>query len=359
MGGSKLQKVNISSQEGILHCTISLDQESDTQPQFAYYIFRNYERIHTEWYTTSNSFAFDTKGRPGCYHVQGFARFSDDRIEQNNSSTLFLNPLEVTPETFPNADESSVAFSLKGKNWLFPALFYPSAEKSLYVLMPSAVNRKKSVIPSFNRWTWAKDGVFPGNVLCVSDPTLELHSDLEIGWCLGNKDHCATTELAEFVTCLAESKGIPAGRITIYGSSAGGFAALALAAQIEGSVAVAINPQVDALSYSAADQVDLVAETCFGATRDFIRQHFTDRVDMNARWKSVSSSKAFFVQNIEDGHHYKVHFKPMWTDLGGDPEHEGVSYAGRHTAWLYRQEGGHVPETKEMANKIVEILNKQ
>lgn len=354
-----IEKVSINSIDGVLHCKIILDRAPETQPQFAFYVFRNYERIHTEWYTKNQSFEFDTQGKPGCYHLQGFVKFDEDKTEQSISSSLFINSLEVSPESFPGADHKAVAYSLKGKSWNFPALYYPSECESLFVLMPSAVNRKKSVLPAFNRWTWAVDGVFPGNVLCISDPTLELHHDLEIGWCLGDKDNCATTELSEFVINLADSKGIPRERIVIYGSSAGGFAALALSACIEGSIAVAINPQVDALSYSATSQVDLLSKTCFDMPKDIIRRDFADRVDMTTRWQNVESSRAFFVQNILDEHHYKVHFKPIWQALGGDPEQEGISYSGRHIAWVYRQDGGHVPETKEMANKIIEILNLQ
>lgn len=353
---TSMEKVSISAHDGIITTGISLTSDSDQNPEFAFYIFKNYVRIHTEWYSKSSEFVFDTQGQPGCYHVQAFAKISEDNILQGNSSSVFLNPLKVTPESFPNAHQDAVAYSLKGEHWTFPALFYPSETNALYVLMPAAVNRKKSLIPAFNRWTWAKDGVFPGNVLCVSDPTLELHDDLEIGWCLGRKEHCATTELSRFVTRFAEERKIPYENIVIYGSSAGGFAALALSAKIDGSTAVAINPQVDALAYSGKEQVALVSEVCFGVPQDKIKRDYPERVDMKEAWRNKNKSRAFFVQNLEDGHHYDVHFKPMWESLGCEPAQEGVTYSGRHIAWIYRQQGGHIPETKEMASEIVKKL---
>lgn len=355
MDSFKIDKVNITASSGIITTEASMAGGDTPGTEFAFYIFRNNERIHTEWYKLSNKFIYDTLGKPGCYHIQVFAKNSD-KLSQGNSSSIFLNPLEITTESFASADQSAVAYSLKGNNWTIPALYYPSENNALYVLLPAAVNRKKSSIPAFNRWTWAKEGMFPGSTLCISDPTLELHSDLEIGWCLGDKDNCVTTELAEFVKRIAEVKGVPFENIVFYGSSAGGFAALALSAKLEGSTAVAINPQVDAMAYSVVGQVDLVAQTCFGMTKENVKERFKNRVDMKSAWSGNSKSKAFFVQNLEDGHHYKIHFKPMWDSLGGEEPNDGINRLGHHTAWIYRQEGGHIPETKEMAKEIIDIL---
>lgn len=354
---SKIEKVSISSKDGILSCKTTLEIATESQLQFAFYIFRNFERIHTEWYSSSNVFEFDTQGKPGCYHVQGFAKLEDQSVIQSTSSSIFLNALKITKEDFSDADKNLIAYSLNCGRWTFPALYYPSEKKNLFVLMPSAVNRSKSSIPAFNRWKWAVEGIFPGSVLCISDPTLELHDELELGWLLGTKENCATTALSQFVTKIAEANEIPVENIVTYGSSAGGFSALSLSACIDGSVAVAINAQVDAIAYKVTPQVDLVSKMCFGMPKESVRLDFSSRVDMTTRWRDVKNSRAFLVQNIDDWHHHNVHFKPLWASLGGDPGQEGVAFAGRHIAWVHRQEGGHVPETKEMAKKIIEILD--
>jgi hypothetical protein len=211
-------------------------------------------------------------------------------------------------------------------------------------------------LPVFSRWTWATKGIFPGNVLCVADPTLDLSPDLGLGWMLGKKESCATSELAEFIVSFAKHKGIAHDKIVIYGSSAGGFAALALAACIEGATAVAINTQSQALSYEISRQVSLVRQFCFDSlTAEEIARDYSNRVNMEARWKTVSESKVFLVQNLTDSHHYKIHFSPFWESLGGKSV-LGISQAGRHTAWLYEQEGGHIPETIEMAKEIISLL---
>lgn len=357
MENGKIEKISISLNDGIILCRADLSVPIEQSTQFAFYVFRNEKRVHVAWYSKSPSFEFDPQGAPGCYRMVVFVKFDEDAVETSKSASLFINPLEVSSDSFPLVDDQAVVYSLKGKFWNFPALYYPGENKALFVMMPSAIDRQKMVLPAFNRWTWAVKGVFPGSVLCVSDPTLDLHEELMLGWCLGDRKHCATTELAEFVTKLARSKGIPNEKIVIYGSSAGGFAALALSACIEGSVAVAINAQTDALSYNIAKQVELVTRKCFpGMSERAVRRKFSDRVNMTSRWGKVNSSRAFLVQNILDAHHYEVHFKPIWEALGGDPNQEGISNAGRHVAWVYRQEGGHVPETIEMTQKIIEML---
>lgn len=355
MQTSPIAKIEITSESGVITCTTTpLQEQAGTE--YAFYIYRNQERIHVEWYTDSNIFKFDTKGIPGCYWASGYVKIDDNNKCKVDSRKLFINHLEVSPETFGSSDEETISFALKGKNWTFPALYYPSEKQALFVLMPSAINRGKAQLPAFNRWTWASSGFFPGHSICISDPTLDLHDQLNIGWCLGDKDNCATAELSEFIIELAKSKGIPTEKIIIYGSSAGGFSALALASLIDGSTAIAINPQIDATAYEAIGQVELMSKTCFDMSKEDLRSTYTDRIDMKVRWESVKNSRAVIVQNITDEHHYNDHFKDFWTSLGGDPEAIGITRQGNHIAWIYSQEGGHVAETKEMALELFKEL---
>lgn len=353
---TNIKKISIELNGNILICETILNAPDEKSPQFAFYVFRNEKRIHTAWYTKSSAFEFDTNGTPGYYRVETFVKYGDGTVEITKSAPIFANPVEISTDSLPAVSIQEVTYLLKGKTWDFPALYYPNESKALFVMMPSAINRQKMILPVFSRWTWALKGIFPGSVLCIADPTLDLDDQLQLGWLLGNKEHCATAELAEFVVKFAQLQGIPNDKIIIYGSSAGGFAALALAAHIEGSVAVAINSQTDALSYESSRQVALVRKSCFDdLPEDVIRHDYSDRVDMTSRWKNVNSSKVFLVQNELDVHHYDVHFKPFWKALGGSLEQE-FSCSNEHRAWIYRQEGGHVPETIEMAQKIISML---
>lgn len=323
--------------------------------EFAFYVYRDDKRVHVQWYSSSSVVEYDTNNISGYYRVNAFAKDSDGSLENKKSFPILGNPTVIAEDTIDELIAKEGAYHLQGNFWKFPALYYPSTKKTLFVLMPSAIDRDKYTLPAFSRWRWAKH--FPGDVLCVADPTLHLHENLRLGWCIGNSDYCATSDLAQFVLKLAQKRGIPRDKIVFYGSSAGGFAALALSARIEGSIAVAINAQTDALSYEASDQVSLVRQMCFNDMPEGqIRDLFADRVNMVPRWSKVQSSRVFLVQNVLDKHHYNIHFKPFWNFLGGG-HHHGVSTSGRHTAWTYENDAGHVAETLEMAQEIIQRLN--
>ncbi|MFM5817777.1 alpha/beta hydrolase [Aeromonas sanarellii] len=349
---TKLISVEVKLNGTILQCSAHYNS-SEEEVKFAFYIFKNEQRIHISWYSENPVFHFDTQGAPGYYRVVAFLKNDNDLVENSKSSPIFSNPTIINNDNLSEIDNQGVAYLLKGDFWDFPALFYPNENKSLFIMLPSAVDRAKMTLPVFNRWTWADKGVFPGNMLCISDPTLTLHHELQLGWLLGDIDHCATKDLANFIVRLAKEKGIPNNRIVFYGSSAGGFSALALATLVEGSVAVAINPQTVALSYEASKQVKLIQEHCFnGMSKDIIEKNYSSRVNMIERWKNVRASKFILVQNILDHHHFNVHFKPFWEFFGGDSS-LGISSSSGHNAWIYKQDGGHVPETIDMAREII------
>lgn len=352
-----VQKLEAEQRDGKICCQLILNDNVDADTVFAFYVFRNDEKVHTQWYSKSTHLEYDAAGLPGYFRVEAFAKRANGFMESIKSAPLFMNPVSVTAEEFPSVDQTSGAFLFKGEHWDFPALYFPSKEEWLYVMMPSAIDRKRMILPVFSRWTWAMKGSFPGHVLCVADPTLELHQDLNLGWCLGTSTQPATDELAQFIETFAAAKGIPKRKIVFWGSSAGGFAALAVASRIPESTAVAINAQTDALSYEIRRQVALVRQACFGTDLDTkIRGEFNDMVDMSERWKNAPHARAFIVQNKLDIHHYETHFRKFWTTLGGSPQ-DGFSRSGPHIAWVYSDVNGHVAETPEMVQKIIQIIN--
>lgn len=157
---------------------------------------------------------------------------------------------------------------------------------------------------------------------------------------------------------LARSYKIPREKIIFYESSAGGFAALSLAAHMDGTIAVAINAQTDALAYHVSRQVDLVRQCCFeGWSKERIREAYLERVDMSSKWLGVQKSKAILIQNELDEHHYHVHFMPFWSSLSKSSSGslKGLSRFGRHISWIYKDERGHVPESIDMAKEIVAL----
>ena len=325
--------------------------------QYAFYVFRNEERIHMQWYSASPILRFDTKAKPGLYRVYSFLQSPDGKRTAKYSKPIFLHPSTFTLSSQNKPESEDRALQFEGLNWKFPALYFSSEHPRLFILPSGATDRNKITLPYFNRWTWAAAGKFPGHVLCIGDPTLELHDEMRLGWYLGKDTHDATDELCSFVQRFAETLGIPEDKIVFWGSSGGGFAALALASRIEGSTAVAINAQTDALAYHVAGVVDMVRDLCFdGRSAVDIQQMFGRRVNMEKAWVNNRNSRAILVQNKLDTHHYNCHFQSYWTALGGNPE-GGWTADGRHCAWLYEDKRGHGPESEQMVVEILRLID--
>jgi hypothetical protein len=367
-GGSKpsdptnvsIESVVLTSEPGdVLMATIRFHAPDDSE--FRFYVLRNGQRIHRKRYSPEHVLRFETHARPGLYRVRAFVRTSEGAITTKYSNPMFLNPIVYTVgSTLTTFRPEEGALLLCGRHWKYPALYYSGSEqRSLYVMLSAMIDRKKHGPPVFNRWTWAEKKMFPGHVLCVSDPTLELHNGLDLGWYLGTAEHDASEDLAEVIRGFAAKLGVPDDRIVIWGSSGGGFSALAVASRIKKATAVAINAQTDIFTFKNSQAVEAVKKSCFGGQSvKHIREHFGPRVNMAQAWKSNRSSRAILLQNTLDAYHYTHHFIPFWEALGGKTE-GGEAAAGRLYGWLYSDPRGHAPEPEQMIPEILDLINQE
>lgn len=129
---------------------------------------------------------------------------------------------------------------------------------SLLVLMPAALSgtrtdRRRIVI---SRFTWAD--LWPtAEVLAVADPALQVSDRLNGAWFI-HPDHDIPEAIAAIAAEKAAARGIGAERITFYGSSLGGFGAIAAASALPGARAIAEVPQIHFRTWmrSAVDAVE-------------------------------------------------------------------------------------------------------
>jgi hypothetical protein len=374
-GSSQEKKITASKATVTSHANFSinkviLDHEGDELVatvafeapqvvQFAFYVFRNGERIHTQGYSPDATLRLCIKSEPGLYRVFAFLLTPQGTKITKYSNPLFLHPVAYTLEqVIKKHQPKERTLLLQSQSWKYPALYYAGKlQQPLFVMLSAAIDRSKHSLPVFNRWTWAQAGKFPGHVLCIADPTLELHEDMKLGWYLGTAEHDASEELSKFILRFAEALGISADKIIIWGSSGGGFSALSLASRIEKATAVAINAQTDIFAYELVRTIEAMKKNCFGnQTTQHIQEHFGPRVNMAQAWRSNRNSRAILIQNKLDTHHYACHFKPYWEALGGGAE-GGASADGRHYAWLYNDPNGHAPESEQMIPGILSLID--
>lgn len=340
--------------------------------EFAYYLLRDQQRVGYVKYGSDLSQCFETQGQAGEYQAKVFVRLATapDQVVVLHSEPLTLQS-SAAPRRYPEkhlfaqhrvapaADlidphhAPNRSWLVQQGHWSLPVVELPKAGSEwLFVLVSSAVERGQVILPHFHRWAWAD--LFPGHVLCVADPTLALDEQLSIGWYLGTAAHDLTAELASVVGQYAAARGIVAERVVFWGSSAGGFAALALARALPGATAVTINGQADGMAYNMPEAVQRVCTHCFGGlTPEQVNAQYAGRINLVTAWQPDDPSAIVFVQNTEDHHHFEVHFLPLWRRLTGQEPQPGWNRAGRFQALVYTDPRGHVPETKDMLPDIL------
>lgn len=154
----------------------------------------------------------------------------------------------------------------------------PDAD-SLIVMMPSAVSaaRQARGIPTFTRYTWAH--LWPDSeVLAVADPALPLREGIGGAWFIHPRVDVILL-LSKFIRDIADARDIPLERVCLYGSSLGGFGAIAAASLLPGSTAVAEVPQIDVRTWNKTIVPTLEREILDGSMVE-LYQKFPERVSL-------------------------------------------------------------------------------
>lgn len=154
----------------------------------------------------------------------------------------------------------------------------PTAD-SLIVMMPSAVSaaRQTKKIPTFSRFTWA-DSWPESEVLALSDPALPLREGIGGAWFVHPRVDVIKL-LSSFIADIAAQRNIPLERICLYGSSLGGFGAIAAASLLPGSTAVAEVPQTDVRMWRD-DAVAVIEKEIIGGSIEDLYQKYPERITL-------------------------------------------------------------------------------
>lgn len=112
----------------------------------------------------------------------------------------------------------------------------------LYVFLNGAAGFESDEKSKYRRWSWGN--LVDANILNILDPMYFKYDNLPIGWYYGEKNLDYRQLMAELIKKIADKLGVVHSKIVLYGSSAGGTAALYSAHYIPGCTVVALNPQV-------------------------------------------------------------------------------------------------------------------
>nr|WP_314085249.1 glycosyltransferase family 4 protein [uncultured Shinella sp.] len=219
----------------------------------------------------------------------------------------------------------------------------------LFIMLHGAISREKHRPPILGRWNW-KEKV-GGSILSISDPTLLLSDQVHIGWYLGDEKRNPIPSIVSIAEKVASDLDVTP---VFYGSSAGGFAAICAACE-SGGVAVAINPQLDLVTYRKG----LVSVSAlFGCSPQEAKGRHPSRwTGIGAFRRAIErdlSPSIIIAQNKTDHHHLAYHLTPFCKEFGIDL-HKGSSHV---QTYLFALAGGHtIKETPEVIRGIRKRLD--
>lgn len=190
----------------------------------------------------------------------------------------------------------------------------------------------------FQRWSWAKRFKHP--VFCVVDPLTLGEDRLLLGWYLGKE---GKNDLPRTLMPIVEHiRNInPTVEIIGFGSSGGGFAAIAATLLGCTDRAIAINPQTNALKFNVRDAVDSFQRK---------RRYTTCQSDLSKYGVSNlgPDSSILYVQNTFDTHHFTEHYLPFRRIYEQSSRRSAFSYIE------YQDEkSGHMPPNLDQLCAIV------
>lgn len=170
--------------------------------------------------------------------------------------------------------------------------------QSLLVFMPAALDKDRPdrSRPTFSRWSWANH-FSDSTVISIADPALAISPELDAAWFLHDELDLIAL-ISQFISEYARAHSIPEGNILFYGTSLGGFAALACASLIPGSTASAEVPQIDVENWllNKPEQLAAIEQHLLrGESLSAFRAIHPERVNLRDRFRQAGRVPNFLI----------------------------------------------------------------
>lgn len=275
----------------------------------------------------------------------------DSRItDLNNEVIQFIQSVDSS-----NPVEGSFSIGTGGQVPLRCALRVRPGSDRLTVLFNGAINPDISggrIV--FQRKTWACD--IDSHCLYIFDPTMIKYPHLTLSWGLFDKTFDAFQEIVKFVEVVRASLGIIGGQKTLYfGSSGGGYQAIACASRDVNSTAFVINPQIDWTKYDGVRFVKQVAKAIFQCDSvEDIRIKYPEKTALWHYWQATGYFPiCHYMVNVASPFDMQDQFRPLLDSL----THLGPQAFNRITIAPYHNyELGHNPPSKADSLSVLNAI---
>lgn len=240
-------------------------------------------------------------------------------------------------------------FSLNLRDYRFECFFHNPLSitpRFLYVLYDTARKPlKEESKPYFPRWTYfSVMESLEGAMLCIEDPMLYRYTDLRLGWYYGTQKESAVEVSLDIVKAVCSRLHISPEHVIFFGSSGAGYAGIYAASILNGSLAIAINPQIYIQSYKYAKTFSKITGIDLSQPDDLHRN------DVPVLMKS-RTSRFCILFNMEGKDDMNNQVIPLCKAFGIDPCY-GLASKGNLMLWLYHAKGAPNPHNSVETRSI-------
>lgn len=190
----------------------------------------------------------------------------------------------------------------------------PGRSGRMVVFSPGFLDATRFPYPYFQRMKWAQR--LEDTCVFLADPSLLL-GDTQIGWFIGNRTTHYLPVVARYVETLAASLGTAPADLLFFGSSAGGFSSIGMAAHVRGARALAVNPQTNALKLHSPQQLANTLRSCLGVSSlvDAYRD-YRPRLMLSEMFRQLGHVPRMTIwQNFYDHYHVEHHLLPFLQEI--------------------------------------------
>ena len=198
----------------------------------------------------------------------------------------------------------------------FECFFHKGSKPGLVVFFNTArtINRRDlQVLPFFTRWSFHNYTEY--SCLCIGDPMYYRFDECRIGWYMGTKDQNYRQSTAELIKHIADVLNISNNQIVLYGSSAGGTAAIEIARFIDDCSVVSINPQLNMHEFNYCE--GFVEHTGISF---FDYEKYNNNYDPVKTLKSISNN-VLLLENIRSRSDFNIHLRYLCENLNITPKY--------------------------------------
>lgn len=231
-----------------------------------------------------------------------------------------------------------------------PVFFAPNSDypNRLLVLLNGAVERTEDRDPRevFQRRSWVD--LLDSNVLIMSDATIHPGNSLRIGWAQGNGTSALEHAMAECVDYFRRSLQIENENILFFGSSAGGYQAVALHSRFKGSRFVVNNAQFDWTRYYPSYVDKVLAHSFDSISVESARRNFPLRCNVLERFLDTNSRiEGTYWLNVASSIDYKAQLPVLNAFMARRAASQPNTPMDISVDYYVDKRAGHMPRGKE------------